>query len=193
MLSLLPIITANHNSYWQEWQPVTSSETLPFSAGFSNSELGGYMDFKAFCAKNASELKTTPTYWYRLNNFIYKIGTGQVEWGCQVEGKFVITYLSTAVLNDLAYPVCLKVQSDIGNGLRVRQEPTLLSQYIGYLSNGEKIQAGLPASITSDTTGRFWIFIQHNSLRGWTSLTENKNAHINFQRCPKLEDSNNPN
>ncbi|MEO0826438.1 MAG: SH3 domain-containing protein [Cyanobacteria bacterium J06635_15] len=187
LLILAPKAPAQPQPGWQDWEQINPSNTLPFAAGFSNLELGGYLDFEQACEQAASEANTSITYWYRLSDLVWKIGTGPVEQGCRIGDTFVATSHSTAVLSGLASPVCLTVQSDIGNGLRVRAEPTLLSRQLGALSNGtETLQENLPALIVTDTTGRLWLSVQQDRLAGWASLANREGGYVNFRMCSPL-------
>lgn len=182
LLTLTPKALAQPG--WQQWQEITPSETLPFAAGFSNLELGGYLNFEQACEQAASEANAPITYWYRLSDLVWAIGTGPVEQGCRINDTFVATSHSTAVQSSLDVPICLIVQSDIGNGLRVREEPMLASPQVGILGNGTKIlQTSLPAVFTTDATGRFWLAVQQNQLVGWASLADREGGHINFRLC----------
>ena len=190
LLTAVPAALSQTRPGWQEWQPVASSSNLPFDAGFSNLELGGYLDFEDACKQAAIAANATPTYWYRLSNLVWQIGTGRVEYGCKVEEKFVATHPSTAVQRRLAErgrPVCLQVQSDVGNGVRLRQEPTLSSPQVGSLVNGHKLlQETLPALILTDSTGRQWLAVQQGALDSWASLTAQAGEHVNFRLCDSL-------
>ena len=169
---------------WQEWQPVPKSKKLPFDSGFSNMELGGYLDFENLCQQKAKEENKTETYWYRLNDLVETIGTGQVEWGCKINDNFATTYVSTAILSELEHPVCLRVNSDVGNGVRVRVSDSLDSDIASVLANGEKIFLNTsPAYISTDSSGRQWLEIKHKDLEGWASLRAKEGEHINFLRC----------
>ena len=183
VLAIAPITLAQPG--WQDWQRVAPSETLPFTAGFSNIELGGYLDFESACEQAAETADAPLTYWYRLSNLVWEIGTGPVEQGCRVgRDEFVATSYSTAVQSDLDVPVCLLVKSDIGNGVRIRAEPTLVSSQVGLLRNGTEIfQESLPAQIITDPSGRLWLSVQQGRLDGWASLADRVGGHVNFQMC----------
>ena len=178
----ITVAVAENKPGWQDWQP--KSQPLPFDSGFSNLELGGYMEYELYCKEKAKEANTTETYWYRLNDLVEIIGTGQVEWGCKINDKFVITYGSRAILSDLEYPVCLRINSDIGNGLRVRESNNLESKLVGYLLNGTTVfTTDSPAYISTDSSGREWLEIKRQGLRGWVSLRAKEGEHINLHRC----------
>ncbi|MEM9808218.1 MAG: hypothetical protein AAF959_23370, partial [Cyanobacteria bacterium P01_D01_bin.56] len=140
---------------WGEWQKITgSNEALPYTAGFSNLELGGYLEYEAQCNQAATVAQEPFTYWYRLSNLVLDIGTGRVENRCQEGDDVVATYSSTAVLLEIDEPYCLIVNTDVGNGLRVRQDATITAQQIGFLPNGTEVFPGsLPALIVTDKTG----------------------------------------
>ncbi|NES83168.1 MAG: hypothetical protein F6K10_18150 [Moorea sp. SIO2B7] len=181
----MPTDSAQSKPGWQPWQLITKSESLPFDSGFSNMELGGYLEYEHACKQAASSAKITPTYWYRLSDEVWEIGTGEVKFGCQIEKAFVATHLSTAIRKGLDHPVCLRVQSDVGSGVRVREKPTLESRSVGFLGNGTEIyQKSLPALITTDATGRRWLALGQGGNNGWASLAAKKGDHLNFKLCP---------
>ncbi|WP_019508724.1 SH3 domain-containing protein [Pleurocapsa sp. PCC 7319] len=184
-LAMVLSVLAQSKSGWQDWQPVPSSrESLPFHAGFSNTELGSHLDYKDLCEQRANALDVSPTYWYRLSDLFWEIGTGEVEFGCQVEGQFVVTQTSRAIQVGLDDRVCLQVQSDFGNGLRVRQEPKISSRQVGTLRNGEEVfYMPPPALIITESRGRQWINVQQGELDAWVSLSTGEGEYVNFQLC----------
>lgn len=153
---------------WSLWRPKSEIENAGFSAGFSNLELGGFMDFENSCA----QLLNTPTsetpYWFRLSNLVNQIGTGKVEFGCWSNGQFLNTFTSTAVNTKLENVDCLRVNVPTGEDLRVRSEPSLKAKVIGFVRNGATVQPdSFPASIIQED-GRNWVAIR-SPQEGWVS------------------------
>jgi hypothetical protein len=76
---------------WGLWFPRSQVEGAGFDSGFSNSELGGFMDFEAACASATRLPNQEIDYWFRLTTSVPRIGTGSVEFGCWQDGQFVNT------------------------------------------------------------------------------------------------------
>ncbi len=187
LLSATPAALAEPG--WQAWQKITgSNEPLPYSAGFSNTELGGYLEYQDTCAQAATAAQAPFTYWYRLSDLVWQIGTGEVENKCQMGDEVVATYRSTAVLMGIDEPYCLQVNTDVSGGLRVRQERSVVSQQIGFLPNGTEIfPLSLPAFIMTDETGRQWLSLEQRpgerQLEGWASVSAGAGEYVNFRLC----------
>lgn len=180
ILVMTPTVLAEPG--WGDWQNITGSdEALPYSAGFSNLELGSYLDYEHLCAKAATAAQEPVTYWYRLSDLVWEIGTGEVENKCQIGDESVATYGSTAILTGINEPYCLRVNTDMGSGLRVREDSSVESPQIGFLANGAEIFPGsIPALIDTDETGRQWLWIQ----QGWVSISAGEGKYVNFRLCP---------
>lgn len=153
---------------WSSWKPQTEIEKADFSAGFSNTELGGYMDFENACATKAKETDSKVDYRFRLSHSLGRIGTGEAQFGCWINGRLVLTHTSTAVKTSLENVNCLRVKPTIRNGLVIRAEPTINSKQVGFVANGATVEPGsFPASIIQ-TDGRNWIAIT-SPVEGWVS------------------------
>ncbi|NJP10314.1 MAG: hypothetical protein HC866_13260 [Leptolyngbyaceae cyanobacterium RU_5_1] len=48
---------------WGLWRPKSEIPTAGFTAGFSNLELGGFLDFEQACSQALGTSKTTPSAW----------------------------------------------------------------------------------------------------------------------------------
>ncbi len=170
---------------WQAWQPLAPTP-LPFTAGFSNSELGGYLDFEAECEARSQTANSPVNYWYRVSDLLAQIGSGQVEYGCEVGGTIAATINQRAVQRHLPSPLCLQVQSDAGNGLNVRAEPALTAPLQRVLPNGTQIELEDPlALVVSDTTGRQWLAVPSAGTTVWVSLAAQPGAHVNLRLCAR--------
>ena len=188
-VTMVPDVMAQSQPGWQNWQKITgSNEPLPYSAGFSNTELGGYLEYQDICAQAASAAQELFTYWYRLSDLVLAMGTGEVENKCQKGDEIVATYRSTAVLMGIDEPYCLRVNTDVGSGLRVREERSVASRQIDFLPNGAEVfSLSLPALIMTDETGRQWLAMEQRpgerQLEGWASVSAGVGEHVNFQLC----------
>ncbi|MGD1857414.1 MAG: hypothetical protein ACFB2W_24525 [Leptolyngbyaceae cyanobacterium] len=185
-LSLILAPAAVAKPGWGDWQQITGSdEAIPYDAGFSNLELGGYLEYEQTCADAAMSAQAPLTYWYRLSDLVWEIGTGEVENKCQIGNETVATYSSTAVLADIDEPYCLRVNTDVGSGLRVRRDPTVMSPQIAFLPNGNEISPeSFPVLIDTDATGRQWLWLSQN---GWASISSGAGEYINFQLCSSTD------
>jgi hypothetical protein len=184
--TIAPMAMANEaEPGWTEWQPSIEGEEKPYSAGFSNMELGGYMDFEYGCKTKAEEEKTKPDFFYRLSDLVAVMGTGLVEQKCTIHDQSFMTYFSQAVKADLDYPVCLEVNTDVGNGVVIRKENNVDAEILGSLANGTQFNyPHSPAIISTDNTGRRWLYLDQDGNTGWASIAANPGDHINFQLCP---------
>jgi hypothetical protein len=150
---------------WGLWFPRSQIAGANFASGFSNSELGGFLDFEGICAEAGAGEPTD--YWFRLTNSVYRMGTGRVEFGCWQDGRFAYTYSSTAILGDQTVN-CLYVRSTDGNGLNVRAEPSTRSRILRTVRNGSRITPSAFPAIIQESEGRNWVEIQ-SPVRGWVS------------------------
>lgn len=189
LLTMVPNVMAQSQPGWQDWHKITGSDQpLPYSSGFSNLELGGYLEYQDICAQAASAAQEPFTYWYRLSDLVLAIGTGEVENKCQMGDEVVATYRSTAVLMGIDEPYCLRVNTDVGGGLRVRDKRSIASRQIDFLPNGTEVfSLSLPALIMTDETGRQWLSMEQRSgerqLEGWASVSSGAGEYVNFRLC----------
>ncbi|MEO0352913.1 MAG: hypothetical protein AAF282_22980 [Cyanobacteria bacterium P01_A01_bin.15] len=164
---------------WQaDWQPVTADP--PYDSGFSNLELGGYLEFEKACEQAAEAAGMPLTYEYRLSDLVQQIGTGEVKTRCLTGDETVGLNTRTAVPTDIESPYCLQVQTDKGSGLRIRADFSVESQQVGFLPNGTQLfPEVLPIAIITNTAGRQWLSVPN----GWASISARAGEHVNFQRC----------
>lgn len=169
---------------WGPWRPRADIAEANFDSGFSNLELGGYLDFEALCQQATGLPNDAISYWFRLDHLVQQIGTGNVEYGCWMDDRFAHTYRLTAIDAHDTDIACLRVNSDLGNGLVVRAEPRRESSRLGVISNGRTVKpSGFPASIVSaDPQGRQWLAIE-TPISGWVSVNASPASHINLELC----------
>lgn len=153
---------------WSLWKKNSQLPNADFYSGFSNSELGGYMDFEMACAAATNLPNSKIDYWYRLSNLVNRIGTGQVEFGCWLNGRFLYTFSSTAIKRSQDNVNCLRVKTPTGKGLIIRSQPNEGSPQIGVVGNGKTVNPGsFPASIV-EVDGENWLAIS-SPQEGWIS------------------------
>ncbi|BAY21614.1 hypothetical protein NIES2100_13700 [Calothrix sp. NIES-2100] len=152
---------------WSLWRPQAQAAKADFNSGFSNLELGGYLDFENACQTDRKP-NTKIDYWFRLSNSVQRIGTGQVEYGCWSGGRFLHKYSSTAIKPSLGDVNCLRVFSQNKKSLVIREEPRANSRQLGVVANGRTVKPnGFPASIV-EVNGENWIAIAYPK-DGWIS------------------------
>lgn len=153
---------------WSLWQKNSQMQNADFDSGFSNSELGGYMDFETACAAATNLPNSKIDYWYRLSNLVNRIGTGKVEFGCWLNGRFLHNFNSTAIKRSLENVKCLRVKTPTGNGLVIRSAPNDSSKQVGIVAEGGIVDPGIfPASIV-EVDGENWLAIS-SPQEGWIS------------------------
>jgi len=78
---------------WSLWLPKDEAKNADFDSGFSNLELGGYLEFEHSCKTSSGLPESEIKYWFRLSNRVNRIGTGTVESGCWEARLFYILIL----------------------------------------------------------------------------------------------------
>ncbi|XGV99666.1 MAG: SH3 domain-containing protein [Leptolyngbya sp. BL-A-14] len=170
---------------WSLWRPKADIPTAGFSGGFSNMELGGFLDFEQACSEALGTPKDETPYWFRLSNSIDQIGTGNVEFGCWKSGALITTIVNTAVSTKLENVTCLRVRVPTGEDLRIRAEPSLKARIIGAVSNGATVKPdSFPATIIQ-ADQRNWVAIQA-PRKGWVS-NDRPETPGNLMLCEKAE------
>jgi Bacterial SH3 domain len=173
---------------WSLWRPKAEIPTAGFSAGFSNMELGGFLDFEHACAEAIGVPVEETPYWFRLSNSISHIGTGSAEFGCWKNGALINTIANTAVSTKLENVTCLRVQIPTGDDLRIRAEPGLKAKIIGTVSNGATVKPdSFPATIIQEDN-RNWVAIQA-PRKGWVS-NDRPDTPGNLTFCKTADGSN---
>lgn len=164
---------------WGAWQPIDQLEKAKIDSGFSNMELGGYLDFQNACAQATGQPMETFPNWFRLSNLVNQIGTGQVEYGCWVKDQFITTFSITAIKRDTKQPYCLQVIAK--TPIDVYQQPQSTAEPIRTLRSGDKVQLDtLPANVMT-VAGTNWIQIQ-SPVEGWV-MQGQPEASGNLRLC----------
>lgn len=150
---------------WSLWQKKSEAKNADFDSGFSNLELGGYLEFEYACKTSLRVPESKIQYWFRLSDRVNRIGTGVVESGCWDGKRFLYTHTSTAIKTSLDSVDCLQIKSPLG-GVLVRSQVTGKSQLLGILSNGQTVKPSyFPATISNDNN-RIWVAIS-SPIEGW--------------------------
>ncbi|MBE9031875.1 SH3 domain-containing protein [filamentous cyanobacterium LEGE 11480] len=153
---------------WGPWRPASDRKRANFDAGFSNLELGGYMEFEQACKRDTGLPEKQIEYRFRLSRLIDQIGTGTVETGCWFKGKILHRYSSPAIRPIDASVDCLRVISPQGGGLNVRSDAGVNNSLVGVVGNGRSVKPTYhPASII-ERGGRYWVAIAA-PIAGWVS------------------------
>lgn len=153
---------------WSYWKPQSEIDKADFNAGFSNLELGGYLEFENACTQEAKDPKSQIQYWFRLSNAVNRIGTGKVEYGCWVNNSFLHTYTSTAIKKSLTNVNCLRVNTGTKTGLAIHAEPTVKAKRLRVIANGAKVKPGSYPAVVVETEGQNWLAIA-SPVDGWIS------------------------
>ncbi|MDY6897346.1 MAG: hypothetical protein SWZ49_04615 [Cyanobacteriota bacterium] len=152
---------------WSLWMEKDEAKNADFDSGFSNLELGGYLEFEQACKTSSGLPESQTQYWFRLSDRVNRIGTGTVEYACWDGKRFLHTYTSTAIKSSLEYVDCLQVKSPAG-GVLIWSESTLNSKLLRVIANGQTVKPGyFPATITNDGN-RNWVNIS-SPVEGWIS------------------------
>jgi hypothetical protein len=153
---------------WSDWKPLEQLNAMDLQSGFYNREVRAYRDFQLSCQTATGLENDQIAYWFRVNDLVGQIGSGQVEYGCWQNGAFLYTETSTVVDASLGNVDCLRVNSPIEGGLRVRAWPGTYRNVIGGIANGETVNPGsFPATII-EYEGRNWVAIA-TPVQGWVS------------------------
>lgn len=168
---------------WSLWKPRSEAQNADFDSGFSNMELGGYLDFEYSCKTNAGVPENQIQYWFRLSNSVSRLGTGFIESGCWVNGKFIHTYKIPAIKSSLGSVNCFTVTNS--QGVNIYSEPNLKSKKLGNLTLGKRVDPGYyPASIIESEEGT-WISIK-TPVEGWV-FDGKLSSEGNFKLCRRKD------
>ena len=152
---------------WSLWRIQEEVKNADFDSGFSNLELGGYLEFENACKTSSELAESEIKYWFRLNGRVNRIGTGKVEFGCWDGKRFLHTYTTTAVKRSLEYVDCLRVKSKAG-GVLIWLEPSRKSKLLRVIANGKSVKPGyFPATIIN-RENRNWVSVT-SPIEGWIS------------------------
>ncbi len=170
---------------WGAWRPASERRQANFDSGFSNMQLGGYMEFQAACQRDTGLSEPEIEYWFRLSHLLDQIGTGEVETGCWYQGQFLHTNTGPAIRTDIPIVECLRVTlSPEWNGLNIRSDAGVNNARVGFVPNGQTVKVeSSPASII-ERDGRYWVAISQPAT-GWVSNDrpgESGNLRICTQR-----------
>ena len=168
MLLMMSVDTVLAGPKWGLWRPASERRQAKFDAGFSNLELGGYMEFEQACKRDTGLPEKQIEYRFRLSRLIDQIGTGEVQTGCWHQGKMLHTYRSPSVRLRPKDVDCLRVQSDYGGGLNIRADAGVNHRLVGVVVNGRSVKPNYyPASII-ERGSRYWVRIVQ-PVEGWIS------------------------
>ena len=115
-----------------------------------------------------SEQKKLQTYWYRVSEDVNKIGTGQIEYGCWLGGRFQSTITTTAIKISLESNPCFRVHTTSPEDLVIYLEPSTKSRPVGRIRNGETLKPSSVPVIVRTGENRNWIEIE-SPVKGWIS------------------------
>ena len=152
---------------WSLWRVEEEVKNASFSSGFSNLELGGYLNFENACKTSSEMAQSEIKYWFRLSDRVNRIGTGKAEFGCWDGKRFLHIHTSTAIKNSLENVDCLRVKSSAGSVL-IWSEPTRRSRLLRVIGNGKTVKPSYFPATISDAENLSWVSIS-SPVEGWVS------------------------
>lgn len=164
---------------WQRWDKLTDAN---IDFGFSNMDLGAGLELQQLCFGEVdtpnAEKKQQETYWWRLDNDINQIGSGNIQYGCWINGQFKGTNTVTAYNTSLGNVPCLRVNPSVKNGLIIYEDSTTNSRPLGIVKSGQIVQGeSFPLIIFTTNDNLNWVAIKSPQagwiLTGKTGINEN--------------------
>ena len=164
---------------WQRWDKLTDAN---IDFGFSNMDLGAGLELQQLCFGEVdtpnAEKKQQETYWWRLDNDINQIGSGNIQYGCWINGQFKGTNTVTAYNTSLGNVPCLRVNRSVKNGLIIYEDSTTNSRPLGIVKSGQIVQGeSFPLIIFTTNDNLNWVAIKSPQagwiLTGKTGINEN--------------------
>lgn len=157
---------------WSLWQPWENLKDAGLEFGLSNMDLGLGMELQNQCFGEVdtphTEKRQLETYWYRVSRDVNTIGSGEIEYGCWINGSFKATVTAIAMKISLAENPCYRVNSSAKDGLAIHSDATTKSRLIGRVSNGEIVKPTDVPVIIRTVENLNWIEIE-SPLKGWIS------------------------
>lgn len=164
---------------WQRWDKLTDAN---IDFGFSNMDLGAGLELQQLCFGEVdtpnAEKKQQETHWWRLDNDINQIGSGNIQYGCWINGQFKGTNTVTAYNTSLGNVPCLRVNPSVKNGLIIYEDSTTNSRPLGIVKSGQIVQGeSFPLIIFTTNDNLNWVAIKSPQagwiLTGKTGINEN--------------------
>ncbi len=169
---------------WGPWQPPEQTQAAEFDAGFSNSELGGYMDMQNSCGQLQNRPMDEVVFWFRLHHLVKYLGTGWVEFGCVVGEQIRLASRISAIDRNQNYVSCWEITQ--AEPLPVYAEFGQWTRPIHHLRPGATVDPGwYPATlvfIDDQPNSSIWAHIS-KPVNGWIEFGS-MDTNGNFQRCP---------
>lgn len=151
---------------WAPWRPIREQPSVSFDVGFSNTDLGGYAQFRNDCAEQTGQPPESFPNWFRISNLMYQIGTGLVEYGCWVNDRFIATFSATAIDTTLDYVDCLRVTPMRGSRLNIYSAPSTRQPIVGTVNRGRVVNPGGFPAVVVQAEGVNWVAISAPQ-EGW--------------------------
>lgn len=168
---------------WGPWQPIAEQDTAQVDTGFSNTEMGSYLNLQYFCAEQSGQPGDTFPNWFRVSALVRQIGTGMVEYGCWTGDRFISTLTSTAIDRRFNYVDCLLAVSRQGEALAIYEAPGLEQRVLGTLNRGDTVNPGSFPAVVTQTEELNWIAIS-SPVEGWV-IQGAPSSGGNFRVCDR--------
>lgn len=172
---------------WTLWQPWEKSKDSGLGFGISNMDLELGLDMQKQCFGEVdtpnTEKRKLETYWYRVSSDVNKIGSGQMEYGCWINGSFKSTVSTIVFKISLITNPCFRVNSSAKDGLVIHTEASNKSPIVGQVRNGETVKPTAIPVIIRTIANISWIEIE-SPIKGWIS-NGNPDSRGNLTFCSR--------
>ena len=169
---------------WQRWDKLTGAN---IDFGLSNMDLGAGLELQNLCFGEVdtpnSEKKQKETYWWRVTNEVNQIGSGDIEYGCWINGAFKGTNIATAYNTSLGDVPCLRVNNSVKNGLIIREDSTTKSRRLGIVKRGQIVKGEFFPLLMATEGDLNWVQIAFPRT-GWIT-TGKVGINENVSLCTK--------
>ncbi len=172
---------------WGPWQPPEQIQAAQIDSGFSNLELGGYLDFQYVCSLAQQVPMEDAVIWFRVNDLVTQLGTGEVEFGCVVGNEIVSAMHSTAINRRYRSVDCWQINTPDQSSLPVYEDYLERQKTRAVLTHGTKVDPGsYPALLNfpglAEQPETIWALIA-KPVEGWIEFGR-LGSSGNFRRCP---------
>ena len=172
---------------WTLWQPWENLKAAGLDFGLSNMDLGLGMELQNQCFGEVdtpnTEKRKLDTYWYRISREVNTIGSGEIEYGCWINGRFKSTVTAIAIKISLAENPCYRIDSSAKDGLAIHADASPNSRLVGRVRNGETVKPTDVPVIIRTVENISWIEIK-SPIKGWIS-NGNPDSRGNLTFCSR--------
>jgi len=169
---------------WSLWQPWGKLKDSGLDFGLSNMDLGLGLELQNQCFGEVdtpnTEKRKLETFWYRVSTDVNTIGSGEIEYGCWLNGSFKSTVTAIAIKISLAENPCYRVNSSAKDGVAIHADASPKSRIVGRVRNGETVKPTDVPVIIRTVENINWIEIEA-PIKGWISNgSPNSQGNLTF-------------